>query len=606
MEQPASTVVQPTRMFRIQLSPDTAAEASYSTLTKAGTGYASPSSYALQEFFDGEPLLRETTSLNLDRLAPADTKQLSPISFGRYGDPFAARALSEAVFKELGDSFRSFQDQNDGYVRVQLQIDGPDGDIHDLPWEYLTLPWRSDQPLATDERTPFARLIGRRPRSFRPSDEQVLRVLVVFESALAEDPSASGLDSSEVRYVVDALSALSDFTGLQVTLLTGAAYGMGIKSSATSAGDTIALPSDRFQLVDASLRSYAKGNEIGQFHILQFVPASQSTSTTSWYDTRATQQAANLPAPPSIDRYASLGWVLDNAKRLPPLMVLPSVFVSQSQTRRLTRFVDQGAVAVLEMPDFDAETTWLGLQVFYERLLEHGIADIALNQLRRSWIDNTRFPPQLPILWTAAEDGRLFARPVEFAETSAQGKLTSPGLEQEVAAPVQLNASLAKQPSRKGARPNAAKLTQQGTQPNLEAKQPGQSVPALPDEGPSRQEAAKTEKPTTSEDTVQTKGTAKRQPSTKAAKLPQPVDKPRTARRRPSEDQAAGNSSTLAARAAGAGQAGGSQSAGPALGGNGGGAPPPIVFVDLSRYDPPEPDNVVSISRWHEHGHPPL
>ena len=92
-------------------------------------------------------------------------------------------------------------------------------------------------------------------------------------------------------------------------------------------------------------------------------------------------------------------------ERLPPLMVLPSVFVSQSQTRRLTRFVES-AVAVLEMPDFDAETTWLGLQVFYERLLEHGIADIALNQLRRSWIDNWRFPPQLPILWTAVEDGR--------------------------------------------------------------------------------------------------------------------------------------------------------------------------------------------------------
>ncbi len=96
-------------------------------------------------------------------------------------------------------------------------------------------------------------------------------------------------------------------------------------------------------------------------------------------------------------------------------MVLPSGFVSQSQTRRLTRFVDQGAVAVLEMPDFDAETMWLGLQIFYERLLEHGIADIALNQLRWSWIDNSRFPPQLPILWTAVEDGRLFARPVEFA-----------------------------------------------------------------------------------------------------------------------------------------------------------------------------------------------
>ncbi len=62
------------------------------------------------------------------------------------------------------------------------------------------------------------------------------------------------------------------------------------------------------------------------------------------------------------------------------------------------------------------------------------------------------------------------------------------------------------------------------------------------------------------------------------------------------------NSSTPTAGAAGAGQAGDSQSAGPALGGNGGGGagggggtPPPIVLVDLSRYDPPEPDNVMTI-----------
>ena len=258
---------------------------------------------------------RETTSLNLDRFAPTDTSKLPPISYGRYGDPFAARALSEAIFKELGNSFRSFQDQNDGYVRVQLQIDGPDGDIHDLPWEYLTLPGRSDQPLAADERTPFARLIGRRPRSFRPSDEQALRVLVVFESALAEDPSAAGLDSSEVRYVVDALSGLSDSTGLQVTLLTGTAYGMGIKSIATSAGDTIALPSDRFQLVDASLRSYARTGS-SSFISFNLCRRANPLHTTSRYDTGATPaRGDSCHCATSQTGTGSLGWVLDNARR---------------------------------------------------------------------------------------------------------------------------------------------------------------------------------------------------------------------------------------------------------------------------------------------------
>ena len=85
---------------------------------------------------------------------------------------------------------------------------------------------------------------------------------------------------------------LADSTGLQVTLLTGTTPGMGIKSIATSAGDTIALPSDRFQLVDASLRSYAK-EWIGQFHILQFVPANQSAPATSGYDTEQLSKRRN-------------------------------------------------------------------------------------------------------------------------------------------------------------------------------------------------------------------------------------------------------------------------------------------------------------------------
>ena len=117
MNQPSSTVIQPTHTFRIQLSPDTAAEASYSTLTKADTGYASPSSYTFQAFFDGEPLLRETTSLNLDRLARADAKQLSPISLGAMGTLLPRRA-SEAIFRELGELIQVVPDRNDGYVRV--------------------------------------------------------------------------------------------------------------------------------------------------------------------------------------------------------------------------------------------------------------------------------------------------------------------------------------------------------------------------------------------------------------------------------------------------------------------------------------------------------
>ncbi len=547
MNQPSSTVIQPTHTFRIQLSPDTAAEASYSTLTKAGTGYASPSSYTLQASFDGEPLLRETTSLNLDRFAPTDTSKLPPISYGRYGDAFAARVLSEAIFKELGDLFRSFQDQNDGYVRVQLQIDGPDGDIHDLPWEYLTLPGGSDQPLAADERTPFARLIGQRPREYHPNDEQALRVLVVFEDAVSDEPNAVSLDSSVVRGIVDSLSGLTESSRLQVTLLTGTAY-------------DIALPSDRFQLVYALRNTFSSLLE--KFHILHFVPAGQERL-------------------PLADRYRGLSWALDNARRLPPLMVLPSDFVRQSQTRQLTSFGDQGAVAVLEMPDFDPEPMWLGLQVFYERLLEHGIADIALNQLRRSWIDNSRFPPQLPILWTAVEDGRLFARSILDADERGIGPETPEPLAEPIA-------------------PYAApdQSTQQTSAPPVGgAAQGASTTPAEPSAAPGAapsKKATKARKSTRqlastppSDQTKETQG----HPSQSESKPESPAPATEQAETGPAHVGRAGSETGGTGSASGTGAPAGATSGA----GAGGGGQPPIILVDLSRYDPPEPDNVMTI-----------
>ena len=195
-------------------------------------------------------------------------------------------------------------------------------------------PWSDDRPLAADERTPFARLIGRRLRNFSPSDEQALRVLVVFESAVTEEPNAAGLDNTVLRHVIDSLSGLSETTGLQVTLLTGNTRTTGVKASGTSAGDTVALPSERSKLIDAPLRTYAK--RLAEFDILQFVPASQSSS----YDTESPD--IFVPALNRRQPTCSLCQPLRSPVtapelgsrqrcRLPPLMVLPSDFVRQAR-----------------------------------------------------------------------------------------------------------------------------------------------------------------------------------------------------------------------------------------------------------------------------------
>ena len=59
MDQIASTVIQPTHTFRIQLSPTPRPKQAIRR-QPAGTekGHASPTSYTFQAFFDGEPLVK--------------------------------------------------------------------------------------------------------------------------------------------------------------------------------------------------------------------------------------------------------------------------------------------------------------------------------------------------------------------------------------------------------------------------------------------------------------------------------------------------------------------------------------------------------------------
>ena len=186
MEQTTSTVVQPTATFRIQVSPGLTVKASDGAGTEeaAAPGSGTQPSYTWNAFLNDKPVFDKALDLPLERLiSRSGLETPPPPSYGRYGDPSATRALSEAIFSadkpkifstkkpvEMVGALRSFLDDHDGYVRVQLQIDGADSDIHDLPWEYLAVPWSDDRPLAADERTPFA--APDRPAAARVSPER--------------------------------------------------------------------------------------------------------------------------------------------------------------------------------------------------------------------------------------------------------------------------------------------------------------------------------------------------------------------------------------------------------------------------------------------------
>ncbi len=306
----------------------------------------------------------------------------------------AIDASSPYVPVDIPSTLRSILEENDGYLRVQLRIGGADSEVHDLPWEYLALPWSDGGPLAADDRTPFARTIGRRAPGFRPLDVLPIRMLLVLEEALVEDPRAIEKPEKTRAVVGQAMDALSDLTArspLHLTLLTGPGF---------AATDT---HSSQIKIASISLSAFR--TQLGQYQIAHFVPGLPAEHREEWsvqkglraffgFDRKEEAEGVSVNTEDAsvVPGFESLGMSLSAARRLPPFLVLPTEFARQGQSGQLVDFMGQGVAAILELPETATDRYWTGMQLFYNSLFEHGILDIAANQLRRFWL---RMPERL-------------------------------------------------------------------------------------------------------------------------------------------------------------------------------------------------------------------
>ena len=507
MEQTTSAVIQPAHTLRLQVSPG--------GTTAKTRDPAQGSSYTWNAFLNDKPVFDKALDLPFARLPSRGRPPgPQPSTQGRYEDPSDARTLSELIFTpdvaidasspyvpvDIPSTLRSILEENDGYLRVQLRIGGADSEVHDLPWEYLALPWSDGGPLAADDRTPFARTIGRRAPGFRPLDVLPIRMLLVLEEALVEDPRAIEKPEKTRAVVGQAMDALSDLTArspLHLTLLTGLGF---------AATDT---HSSQIEIASISLSAFR--TQLGQYQIAHFVPGLPAEHREEWsvqkglraffgFDRKEEAEGVSVNTEDAsvVPGFESLGMSLSAARRLPPFLVLPTEFARQGQSGQLVDFMGQGVAAILELPETATDRYWTGMQLFYNSLFEHGILDIAANQLRRFWLKNARTSsPQLPILWAAVDDGRLVARPAEpavgpFAAGAAKApteeKTTSRAGDQTTPTPPQPDTGPAEKPEAEET-PQQAAEPQQPAQPGPEAGQPDRAALADAEVKPPQEEA---------------------------------------------------------------------------------------------------------------------
>jgi hypothetical protein len=259
-------------------------------------------------------------------------------------------------------------------VRVQLRIDAPE--LHALPWELL----RDDQDLlAADADSPFSRYLAVSREWGQVITVQPIRVLTAISDP-KDIKEKYGLPSADVEREIQAL-----------------------KEALGAAAELTVLPSPvTLDRLETELR---KG-----YHILHFVGHGT-------FNSKAQQAALFLQ-----DASGNVQRVIDddfagmlNRLASPPHLVVLAACRSAQQSMKAAfsglgpKLVQIGVPAVIAMQE---NMTVLSARqfaaTFYQRLLAHGVVDLAMNEARGTLITKGRFDAGVPVLFMRLPDGRLW------------------------------------------------------------------------------------------------------------------------------------------------------------------------------------------------------
>jgi hypothetical protein len=340
------------------------------------------------------------------RRFPGGTLRLDPLRLLELGaDPSGyGRALGEMLFAAdaAGEAFRetiAAIEAGGGVLRLRLRIDPPE--LHATHWERVLAPMDGGwQPLAATAGTPFSRYVmaegWERPA---PVTARPLRVLAVI--AAPENLDQFGLDAigADER---QALHAVFDgFAALEASYLES-----GTATPPTLNGVRAALT--------------------GGYHIVHFLcHGTVAAGGTALY-LEADDGRVDVV---SADRLLN---VFSLVRASPSLCFLAAC--ETASRSRSDAFVPLGpalvarggAQAAIAMSDrVGLDTARLFTAQFYTRLLNHGLADLAMNEARALVQDQWDWG--VPVLFCRLHDGQLIDFPVGAGIAEMGGVATAMG-----------------------------------------------------------------------------------------------------------------------------------------------------------------------------------
>lgn len=297
------------------------------------------------------------------------------------GDPVAdGQQLSKAFFAD--PALRRAWDRACGPVlqhRMRLWIDEQAAELHNLPWELL----RTDEGmLAANAGTPFSRYLP----SIWPWSGTIkkwpIRVLAVISNP--SDLYQHGLGQLDVA--------------LERATLEGALGNIDDRDI-------------RLEFLEAPVTLEALEKELRQrYHVLHYIGHGMIHREKG-------QAALCLQDEAGSTHIVTNDALIDMLARQQERPRLIFLTACQSATPRTTeaflglgpRLVSKGVPAVVAMQGHVTVETARKLgQVFYERLVQHGLVDLAMNEARSTLVTTGRPDAQVPVIFMRLESGQLW------------------------------------------------------------------------------------------------------------------------------------------------------------------------------------------------------
>lgn len=329
--------------------------------------------------------------------------------FDGYGRSLFEALLAGPIGRAYDLAAGMARDESGGQLRVRLWLDKDATRLQAIKWERIAHYYNGQLlPLSTTGETPFSRYTGLGIAEPRPIRQRPLKVLVAIANP-SDLKSSYGLEpidvAREVKSLRQALGDLQKNRQIEVTILPGQS---GLPPKLADE-----LLASGYQIED---RRTSVGNlmrRLDQFHIFHFLGhgvfrAKEDDGTAALFLEKPDGSC-------EVVKDLELAEKIQASDQIPHLFFLAAcesakTGIGQAFVGLGPKLVQAGVPAVVAMQDKIAMDDARQLTAdFYDRLLQHGLVDKALNEARNLLRQQNSQAWATPVLFMRLKTGQLFA-----------------------------------------------------------------------------------------------------------------------------------------------------------------------------------------------------